>query len=185
MSHYIYVLQLQENKWYIGRVSPDKKIEDRLKLHKEGIACPWTVIHKYTDFFEAFLGSPYDEDKTTLEYMDKYGIENVRGGIYSEPELSLEQYMSIIRHIRGSNNACFACGDKNHFIANCNSIICYRCGRIGHSALLCTEFSHIQNGKLNGCYRCGRPDHKQWRCNRSKDIYGRLLDVSYFTFFNL
>jgi hypothetical protein len=168
----IYILELENGKFYVGRTDD---FQTRIIQHQEGTGCAWTSLFKYKDVIQVFQGDKFDEDKNTLKYMNKYGIENVRGGAYSNIELSFEQYLALQRQLHNANNFCLACGQPGHFINDCCTQICYRCGRIGHMAGECTEVNHILNGKLNGCTRCGRPDHWYYTCNRSKDIYGRKL----------
>jgi lysophospholipid acyltransferase (LPLAT)-like uncharacterized protein len=63
--------------------------------------------------------SKFDEDKITLEYMEKFGIDNVRGGSYSMMNINDEQRKLIIRAIRNANDECLECGSREHFINQC------------------------------------------------------------------
>lgn len=174
----IYVISVEEERgnvlYYVGRT---ENLSQRLEQHKsgDGLASAFTRKHKYKDIIETFVGEKYDEDKTVLKYMEVYGIERVRGGSYSNLELSFDQYLSIHRQINHGNNLCIACGKPGHFIRECHADICYRCGATGHTYSSCTALAHTMNGKLDSCTRCGRPDHWAFRCNRSKDIFGRPL----------
>lgn len=83
----IYVLKLENNKYYIGQ-SKDSK--NRLKYHFKGkLSSDWTKKHKpieeielidtgFTEINEAM----YLENSITINYMKKYGWRNVRGGDY-------------------------------------------------------------------------------------------------------
>lgn len=165
-----------KTKYYVGRT---ENLSQRLEQHKTGEnASAFTSKYKYKDIIETFVGEKYDEDKTVLKYMEVYGIDNVRGGSYSNLELSFDQYLFIQRQINHGNSMCLACGKSGHFIRECHTEICYRCGGVGHTYTTCTAIEHTMNGKLDGCTRCGRPDHWAFRCNRSKDVFGRPLEQS-------
>lgn len=170
---FIYVLGLENNKYYIGRT---QNLQQRLNDHKNGLGSYWTKKYPFIKLIDYRIGTKYEETAKTLEYMDRYGIENVRGGIYSNIDLTFEQCLTIQKEIYGANNKCLACGIDGHYIMDCKTIICYRCGRNNHNAMDCQETTHLNNGILNGCYRCGRPYHWKFRCNRSKDIYGRPIN---------
>jgi hypothetical protein len=168
----IYILELEKSKYFIGSTN---NLQTTLQNHYNKIESEWTKKYLFKDVIETYEGERLDETKTTILYMDKFGIENVRGGVYNKMELSFEDYLNIRKNIYFNNNLCTACGKTGHLLENCNELICYRCGRLDHMGYRCIETTHYNNGKLNGCYRCGRPDHWHYRCNRSKDIYGRKL----------
>jgi cellular nucleic acid-binding protein len=63
--------------------------------------------------------SPFEEDKITKEYMLKYGIENVRGGTYTQIELTESQIKLINNELRGAMDECLKCGKKGHFASEC------------------------------------------------------------------
>lgn len=170
----IYIARLEDNHYYVGKTNDLKK---RYKDHQDGIGSVWTTMHPVIELVETFpQKEPDDEDRTVLKYMQRHGIDKVRGGMYSNVELSLEQMMFLRKQLYSMNDQCLACGSTDHFITKCNTEICYRCHRKGHDANHCYEKTHYNNGKLDGCYRCGRPDHWAIRCNRSKDVFGRPLE---------
>ncbi len=91
-SYYVYVLELEQGKYYVGLSHSAKK---RFKRHKQGKGAKWTQIYKpiriiycqstgYTSYEKA---GPFEDDKT-LELMEKYGRDNVRGGRYCAVEQS-------------------------------------------------------------------------------------------------
>lgn len=168
----IYVLQLQENKYYVGQTS---NLEKRITDHQSGYGPSWIKKYPMIKLIHHFEGSPYDEDKTVLEYMSHYGADNVRGGIYSNSRLTFDQHILLHKQINHAQGKCIACGSDDHLIQNCVTKICLRCGRPTHNANDCDWDIHYLSGRLDGCYRCGRPDHWAIRCNRTYDIFGRKI----------
>jgi len=113
---YIYVLKLNNGKYYVGKTSnPYFRIESH--FHLEG--SEWTKIHIPVKLVEFIEGDDYDEDKYTKMYMDKYGIDNVRGGSYTSVKLDKETKNQLVKISNSTNNRCFKCGKKGHFAKEC------------------------------------------------------------------
>ncbi len=74
----------------------------RLETHFNYNGSAWTKkyrpisVHKLVE-----TNDPYDEDKYTLKYMDKYGINNVMGGSFSQINLDDTSQKTILRMIKG------------------------------------------------------------------------------------
>jgi hypothetical protein len=91
---YIYVLKLQKGKYYIGKTSNP---QFRLESHFFSNGSEWTKIYRPLQIIELIPNcDDYDEDKYTKMYMDKYGIDNVRGGSYTSIKLD-----STTRYVLG------------------------------------------------------------------------------------
>ncbi len=91
-NYWLYVLKLENNKYYIGITS--KTPEYRFRQHVNGFAgAAWTKIHKPLSIhFTKNLGiveksrAEAYENKVVRKYLNKYGIDNVRGGDISMSE---------------------------------------------------------------------------------------------------
>ena len=53
--------------------------------------------------------------------MEKYGIDNVRGGFHVQPDLSEEEKNFIHRSISNLNDSCFKCNKPSHFANKCDN----------------------------------------------------------------
>jgi hypothetical protein len=112
---FIYILQLTRGKFYVGKTDNPKF---RLDSHFKSGGCAWTKKYKPQQIIALFPDcDDFDEDKFTLKYMSKYGIDNVRGGSFCKSELTDKSI--IERMITSSNDCCHFCGEKGHFIRNC------------------------------------------------------------------
>jgi hypothetical protein len=114
---FIYVLKLTNHKYYVGRT---ENLEFRLDTHFNNNGSKWTTKYKPIEIIEIFKNCDvYDEDKYTIKYMNKYGIDNVRGGTFTQIILTEEQKKFINHMINGANDNCFICGEPGHFVSNC------------------------------------------------------------------
>ena len=55
----------------------------------------------------------------TKEYMEKYGIDNVRGGAYTQVDLPDDSREVLQREIRGVGDVCFKCNRSGHWANQC------------------------------------------------------------------
>ena len=116
-TNYIYVLKLEQGKYYIGKTN---NIKRRYMEHLQGSGASWTAKYKPMRL-EKLLPStnPFDEDKYTKQYMTIFGINNVRGGTYVTDYLPPEQIALLKREIWAAIGACVRCGRKGHFYETC------------------------------------------------------------------
>ncbi len=173
----IYIIQLENNKYYIGKTN--NPICNRILDHFNNIGSVWTSKYKPIRVIDIFYNcDDYDEDKYTFIYMEKYGINNVRGGTFCKLNLDKNDINQITKQIRGYSNKCYYCGKSDHFVNYCPSklktinqtLVCNRCNRSGHKSINC-----YANKKKNGddiqnieqplfCGRCNRSGHKSGNC---------------------
>jgi hypothetical protein len=153
---FIYVLKLQKGKYYVGKTSNPYF---RLEGHFNSNGSEWTKLYKPTKILELIPDcDDYDEDKYTKMYMDKYGIDNVRGGSYTSIKIDASTKNELVKMSNSTNNKCFKCGGEGHFAKECYSS-------------KTTHYLQTLN-KNKKCYVCGKYDHKSsdckstmWRCS--------------------
>ena len=195
MTLSIYVIKLTNNKYYVGKT---KDVNFRLGQHFDGFGSMWTQKYKPVEVIKIIeTNDDFDEDKITLKYMAKYGIDNVRGGSFCKIELDDNDKIVINKMLCGSCDKCYLCGKTGHFAKYCNDrqidnnndfeitnntennrVMCYRCGRDGHFVFNCYATTHLHGKSLFGCYNCGREDHWAIVCKYETDIYGKKINKS-------
>ena len=57
--------------------------------------------------------------------MDKYGINNVRGGSFVSVNLDKSTIDTLKQMSNGTNNRCFVCGKGGHFAKQCKENECW------------------------------------------------------------
>lgn len=85
---HIYVLELEDGFWYVGKTHyPDS----RYWQHTHGKGAEWTKLHKVVRCVARqvfYVETEYDEDKyenlVTIEWMEREGWRQVRGGSWCE-----------------------------------------------------------------------------------------------------
>ena len=126
-SQKLYVLECERGKYYIGRTS--LSVEKRFQQHLHGRGAVWTrryrpLVIAYTEPYR-----PFEELRVTLEYMKRYGYENVRGAEWCSVELSVEEIDEIQRKINAEEGRCYSCRGLGHFSSSCPHK-CFHCGRL-------------------------------------------------------
>lgn len=113
----VYVLELEDGKYYIGAsVDPEK----RFLCHVSGEGAAWTRKHWPIRILQIIEGgSNFEEDKVTKEYMAKYGIDNVRGGSHVQLTIPPEERKCLKKEIWMANKLCMRCGRSSHRISYC------------------------------------------------------------------
>ena len=176
-SMHLYVLELDGGKFYVGKTD---NLERRLQEHRDGLGAEWTKLHQFVKLHMSVLNSNASlEDYYTLLYMDRYGIENVRGGSFCQIHLSDAQKEVIPQMMASYFDRCYCCGKSGHFAKHCdqsylqdwelvskqphksatrvrNDIVAWFTNNDSDSS--------EEKFKSTKCYRCGRFGHYGNRC---------------------
>lgn len=114
----IYTLALDENKYFVGITTNTKVcLEDEASVQD----LQWLRIYKPIEVIEFITDcDAFDQDKYVLKYMDRYGIDNVRGGSFYEVEIYPEMYALIEHMICTAKGQCYGCGKHGHPIQQCD-----------------------------------------------------------------
>ena len=179
----LYILQCESGKYYVGKTAD---VMRRFEEHKSGRGSAWTKKYKPVRLMECGgITSDHDENNATEDLMKKYGIENVRGGIYAQIVLP-EEYTNVLKlKFRGTADTCYKCNLAGHFANKCpneevevpkvKKIVakakvvveevwgCSYCDRefsteygCGVHERSCKKTSHVEAPKTGACYKCGR-----------------------------
>lgn len=118
----IYVLELEDGKYYVGRSESDEGVDARIEIHKQqGSGSAWTKKYKFVrEVCRKRNCSAFDEDIVTLQYMQEKGLPNVRGGSYCSEALQDYQKRSIKDQLCTATGCCFKCAKTGHFAKDCN-----------------------------------------------------------------
>jgi len=167
---FIYTLQLEQNKYYIGKTNNP---QFRVESHFNSNGSEWTKIYRPIKVLELIPNcNDYDEDKYTRIYMDKYGINNVRGGSFVSVKLEKSTIDTLKQMSNGTNNRCFVCGKEGHFVKDCEEDECWETDSDEDDDSSDEEYEEDDD---NCCFRCGREGHYASSCYASKHIKGYYL----------
>jgi predicted GIY-YIG superfamily endonuclease len=202
---YIYVLELRGGKYYVGKTSD---VEHRFQQHKNGTGSVWTRLHPPVKIIERRhvihgLGAAQDENNTVKDYMKMFGVDNVRGGAYTQTDLPDGFKAMIELENRTNEDTCFKCGQPGHFANKCGVAVsnkpaiyeapdesedewgCDYCERAFTTEYGCrvhersckkTRTTKVTPKKTGACYRCGRTSHYSPDCYAQTHVDGYVLD---------
>lgn len=95
--NYIFVLELENEKYFICKTDCD----DIYKYYKKTYNYVFNKKNPFRSVVDMIeVKSEFDEVNITLEYMNRYGIKNVRGGPWKETTYSHQTYIDIERILR-------------------------------------------------------------------------------------
>lgn len=108
----IYILKCEQNKYFIGKIN--KKHIFKFK-NFNSLLYDFTCKYKPLTLYKLIENCDmFDIDKIVKKYMNKYGINNVRGGSYLDIELSEQQKNSLQSELYTSQNKCYLCGGSHN-----------------------------------------------------------------------
>jgi hypothetical protein len=175
MTTYIYILKLENHNYYIGKTN---SLEKRFNEHYEGKGGEYTKKYKMKSIKKIIENvDPKDLDKYVIKYMNKYGVDHVRGGSFSSINLSSEQISVLnkfgVKSIKQQNIETCSIRDKK-----CNQTQTQnQTQTLKESKREVIKKVVIRNA--NGtCYRCGRDGHYIEQCNEQSEREERREEES-------
>ena len=160
---FIYVLKLTDGKYYVGKTREPRA---RLNTHFNYCGSAWTKKYKPIKLLKLFANcDDYDENKYTIKYMKKYGIDNVRGGSFCQFHLSEADQNTAEKMIAGSTDKCYTCGKKGHYASNCKE----------EETDLSSVKTRPKKTKETRCFRCNRTGHHSSDCYANTYANGDLI----------
>ena len=117
----VYVLELQGGKYYVGQT---ENLEKRLDQHAEACGSVWTkkyppieVYAPHVSYQECFW-----ELSETLEAMEEFGIDNVRGSMFTQCRaLTEDEKIHAAQLYCEMHEYCRKCGGEGHTVGRCRS----------------------------------------------------------------
>ncbi len=112
---YVYIIQLKNNKFYVIK---SNKLLESLEFNN----IEWLYYNPIINLQELteirIFETDINEDDIVLELMQKYGVNNVRGGTFITLNISVGNTFNIINKLKKELNKCYLCA-KNHQVTDC------------------------------------------------------------------
>tara|TARA_B110000027_G_C15930518_1_gene216713 strand:- start:72 stop:605 length:534 start_codon:yes stop_codon:yes gene_type:complete len=156
----VYRLQLSDNKYYIGK---SHEIERRIWCHLHDNGSAWTKKYNVIERLPLLTyckDSKLWELEETLENINLFGIDNVRGSMFSRIILSNEEKINAGQLYCEMYDLCIKCGSNKHYVKDCVS----DCEKSWVD-----KFGGKLTDNIRKCYNCSKeindkPNHYKY-CN--------------------
>ena len=149
----IYVLELEGGNYYVGKT---RHTFDRFDQHREGSGARWTKLHPVVGLYTFHKDRrDSDENMFTILMMKNFGIDKVRGGSWTNPEISDRSRKKLEKRISRQRKRKWTY----------TGLPCSRCGRDSHPVEHCFASFHTNGKALN-------PD----RIMVDADVYDQYLE---------
>ena len=150
----IFVLKLNNDKWYVGETS---NLSQTLEKIQKGDGPFWTQRNRFVAVEKIYeIG---DLKSITLDYMKKYGWQNVRGYAWEQWSMK-EPPKTLVKLLRD---------DENQLVSNLRKKQNGKCSKCQTQLYEIEEDIQIRKWKRD-CYRC----------NKSTEIVTYILDENEF-----
>ena len=119
----VYVIQCEHKCVYVG--TTDIPSDDRLEVHRKGMASWWTRLHRPLFFLKVVncledLEAGFLEDAFTKHYMLELGSGYVRGGTYCERNGPSQAAKEVLHEeMVHAQKKCHHCQSSGHFAGDC------------------------------------------------------------------
>lgn len=118
----VYILGCESNKYYVGKTfrTPEERFKEHLKPSSPQRTCSWTNMYAPVCIVNViYQATNFTEDNVTKEMMMIYGIDNVRGGSYSNIHLFDYQVNALEQEFLTLDNKCYNCKKFGHLSSDC------------------------------------------------------------------
>jgi len=133
----IYVLELEGGRYYVGKT---RHTFNRFDQHREGSGARWTKLHPVLGLYTFHKDRrDSDENMFTILMMKNFGIDKVRGGSWTNPEISGKSRKKLEERIARQKKRKWTY----------TGLPCSRCGRDSHPTEHCFASFHTNGKALN------------------------------------
>jgi len=111
----IYVLRLERSKFWVGYTNdPVRRLKQFTGLNE------WILTYKPESIYKIIPARKYRLETEVKEMMVEFGIENVRGGTWSESILPNTVIHALRSELFGDSDIiCFMCRKVGHYVQDC------------------------------------------------------------------
>lgn len=114
----VYVLQCENNKYYIGKTT--NHFRETYREHLNGTASDWTKLYKPIRLVDLVCPAELsDEQRLTTIFMNRFGVDNVRSDLYPEVQIEDRTMQFINNELLGSIRGCLICEKEDHLTYDC------------------------------------------------------------------